>query len=1250
MKDLVQKRSQLPILLTLLGALICSSANAAVWYWDPNGLSAPTSGTWDTNVAQWATTATPTASPSLWSSANAAGFIPNTFGSLSTLTINVDQSIGIAGIFNGLSTTAGVTNLIISGTGSLSINSGIMGFYTGANFNTLLRVALVGSGALQNQNSGSLFLSGNNTYSGGTFLATGSGLNFNNSSSFGTGLISNNVASTVLATPATDSSGAAFAASPITIANQMKTFNGNGTTILVGNNSAPITWSGNWSLIGAAGTAETFDQRSGTVTISGIISGSQNYIKTGNGTLVLSGNNTYSGQTSVRNGILSVSTLNSVTGGTANSSLGHPTTVANGTITLGGTTTTAGVLKYTGAGETTDRAINLGGTTGGGTIQNDGTGALVFTGVNTATVVGAKTLTLQGTSTAANSIAGPIVNSTGSTTALVKAQAGTWKLSGTNTYSGGTTVNGGILEITSTGKVVGNVTNNSGVLILDSSTSLSSSAALNLASALPSSSVNLNFSGAQVVNALYFDSVPAATGTWGSPTSGAQNTSPIFTGNGILSVLAAPVILQQPQSITCFPDSFNKSFTVVVTGDPSFTYQWKLNGVNISGANDSTYTIPVVEAGDAGTYVCAITNNYGFTNSAGAVLTVLGTNSYVNAVVADGPISYWRLGETNGTLAQDGVGGNVGTYANVTLNQPGYSLTDPDPAIGLPAGAGRSYVQVTNFTPFTFGATLPFTLEAWVNFTNVTGVQRIFSTFSGSAPSWGYAFGINGANGLRFTTSTHQDADQALSTALTPGLWYHLVCTCDAFSYHFYVNGVEVGTGTPIVNGGNTGVSVPLQLGSNPSTYPAAEQVNGRIDEVAIYSYQMSSGQIANHFNQRYGTLSPPIVSTPVASPQTNYVSLSSTIQAVAAGQALSYQWYHGVTLLVGQTSDTLVVSPLQLSDAGNYKVEVSNPAGTNTSPDVALTVLPIPTSSTNLNLTDSLVLHLPFDGNYGDISGRNNNGTNVGTTTFTSGAVGANALHYSSDSSSSSFNYVTLGVRSDLKFSSNADFTVSFWIRQPPGSTYTNLPFFTDAIGSTSHGGFAFAPYAGTGGGGWMWTIGTVTSPNAATTFPDSNLINDGNWHHLVHTASRSANCTTYLDGTQVDSQSIVVAGNTDNSNAATIGQDPTGAYPVTADADIDDLGVWRRALSPLEVSGIYLAGASNSVSFAPPVSGTPTPATLTLQQVGGQWQIVWTGTGGVLQASSDVAGTYTNVPSGTSPYTIPISSSPHLFYRLKY
>lgn len=190
---------------------------------------------------------------------------------------------------------------------------------------------------------------------------------------------------------------------------------------------------------------------SGTATISGAISGSGAIsINPANqvSTTVLSGANSYTGRTTVSgNQILSVSSINSVVGGTATSNMGAPITVANGTIALGGTLR-SGQLTYTGTGETTDRVVNLAGTTGGAVLDQSGTGALKFTSSMTATGAGVKTLTLQGSTTGTGEIAGAIVDNSGTNkTALTKLGTGRWTLSGTSTYTGATQINAGSLFV-----------------------------------------------------------------------------------------------------------------------------------------------------------------------------------------------------------------------------------------------------------------------------------------------------------------------------------------------------------------------------------------------------------------------------------------------------------------------------------------------------------------------------------------------------------------------------------------------------------------------------------------------------------------------------------------------------------------------------------------------------------------------------------------------------------------------------------
>ncbi|MES2924929.1 MAG: autotransporter-associated beta strand repeat-containing protein [Verrucomicrobiota bacterium] len=184
----------------------------------------------------------------------------------------------------------------------------------------------------------------------------------------------------------------------------------------------------------------------GTLGIGGVISGGFGLIKTAAGPLTLSGANTYTGPTSISAGTVRVSSLNNVTGGSASSNLGAPTTVADGTIAIG--SIAAGALVYIGSGETSDRVINLAGTTFGVTLDQSGTGVFKLSSPLTATGVGAKTLTLQGSTAGTGEISGAIVNGSG-TTGLTKVGSGTWTLSGAavNTYTGTTTVNRGTLSL-----------------------------------------------------------------------------------------------------------------------------------------------------------------------------------------------------------------------------------------------------------------------------------------------------------------------------------------------------------------------------------------------------------------------------------------------------------------------------------------------------------------------------------------------------------------------------------------------------------------------------------------------------------------------------------------------------------------------------------------------------------------------------------------------------------------------------------
>ena len=65
------------------------------------------------------------------------------------------------------------------------------------------------------------------------------------------------------------------------------------------------------------------------------------------------------------------------------------------------------------------------------------------------------------------------------------------------------------------------------------------------------------------------------------------------------------------------------------------------------------------------------------------------------------------------------------------------------------------------------------------------------------------------------------------------------------------------------------------------------------------------------------------------------------TFSVVATGTApLSYQWYKGSSKINGATKATYTISNVKISDAGSYKVVVSNSAGSETSSVATLNVI----------------------------------------------------------------------------------------------------------------------------------------------------------------------------------------------------------------------------------------------------------------------------------------------------------------------
>jgi autotransporter-associated beta strand protein len=411
-------------------------------------------GSW-TNSGNWSGGSLPT------TTSDTADF--STLNITAGTTVTLDGNQDINKLLFADATTASHDWTIAAGTPSTSTLTlgGSAPEISVTNRTATISTKLAGSDNWTKTGAGTLKLTGANTYTGATQINTGV-LNIQHATALGT-----SAAGTTVAT------GARLQIQGgITVTGESLSFSNDGSgNSSIANVSGNNVWTGDVTVTGTLprvdlaansslnfsgavnlGSSDLAFQNDGNSTVSGVVSGTGGVIRGsfGGGTLTLTGAHTYTGKTSINGGVVSVASLNSVTGGTASSHLGAPTTIANGTVAFGSTTST-GTLRYTGSGETTDRVLNLAGTTGGGTVEQAGTGLLKFTSNLTATGSGAKTLTLTGSAAGTGEIAGAIVNSSGGATSVTKSGTGTWSLSGTNTYSGTTTIGGGKLAIIGAG-------------------------------------------------------------------------------------------------------------------------------------------------------------------------------------------------------------------------------------------------------------------------------------------------------------------------------------------------------------------------------------------------------------------------------------------------------------------------------------------------------------------------------------------------------------------------------------------------------------------------------------------------------------------------------------------------------------------------------------------------------------------------------------------------------------------------------
>jgi len=413
-----------------------------------------------------------------------------------------------------------------------------------------------------------------------------------------------------------------------------------------------------------------------------------------------------------------------------------------------------------------------------------------------------------------------------------------------------------------------------------------------------------------------------------------------------------PVITVQPTNQTIYVNG-NTTFGITASGTPPLSYQWSFNTTNIVGATNATLTLTNVQFSQTGNYTVLVTNLYGSTNSANALLTV--TLSPTNCDSAPSGLVDWWAGEGN---ANDIIGGGSGTV------YPGTSYAAGEVGQAFSFDGVSGCVMNTNMPPLT-NIQNSFTMEFWaypkkgiVLFAESTsGYPGVSGQSYAIFPDWG---GNNAGNigpaGVGVSVGTNGIAVMEQAAGLLPSLlsytnvisgWTHIAVVCSNEQPVLYVNGVKVRTG---LTSSQSFVYPSKNLGNEYMAgfgFQGYGPYQGLLDEVSIYNRALSAGEVAAIYNAGSAgkcVPQPPLIFTQPTN-EAVAVGRTATFTVGAIGTApLSYRWKFNGTNILGATNSTLTLNNVQLSDAGNYTVSVTNLYGSVMSSNATLVVGIAPT------------------------------------------------------------------------------------------------------------------------------------------------------------------------------------------------------------------------------------------------------------------------------------------------------------------
>ncbi|MGN6641367.1 MAG: LamG-like jellyroll fold domain-containing protein [Verrucomicrobiota bacterium] len=657
------------------------------------------------------------------------------------------------------------------------------------------------------------------------------------------------------------------------------------------------------------------------------------------------------------------------------------------------------------------------------------------------------------------------------------------------------------------------------------------------------------------------------------------------SSNALLTVIPlAPSIIVQPKDRTVYVGS-NATFSVAATGTQPMTYQWRFNELDLPGRTNASLTITNAQLADGGYYSAVVSNRVGFTTSSNALLTVKLPPPCTPPPA--GLVAWWRF--ENDLLDNWGIN-------NATAP---YSRTFTAGKVGRAFNLASSYLIVPDSPSLRF--TNALTVECWVNSSSFAGStpRTILSKFDsptyqptgaqssfylGTTNNGSVYFVVSGSGSVRTNTSL------LTAQTLPANQWSFVVATYDGASLRIYINGTLAAQKS--YSSGIFAGSAPLGIGALPfATQSYTWPMPALIDEVALYNRALSESEVQSIYESDFigkCLVAPEITVQPLSQPAPQGEDVQFSV-SVLGSRPLKFQWRFNGTNILGATNSNLVLEKVRDANTGFYSVAVSNAVGGIVSASAQLKLLPAPEC---ISVPEGLISWWPVDGSGVDAAG-GNNVPSVYSTVYVTGKVDR-ALSFNGYSSR-----VTIASSASLNFSSNVNFSIEGWVKawpgysplRPPFPPYPNMPILEKRSGSDATGaGYSLSLNQGR----LAFWLGTAskTATNAPLYISNGPDLRDGMFHHIAATVDRSSTNggNLFVDGALVFTfDPTTRTGDLNNTSTLYIGAPTSTTANSYFYGLIDEMAMYRRALSADEIHSIATAGSAGKCKVPPSIVTQP-------------------------------------------------------------